>query len=70
MPEIPSRRLMVRCPACDRAQPDEGRRNTCAHCGCQPIPSYDYPPGSSFHPSRANAETRAERIVRKHQEGR
>jgi hypothetical protein len=43
---------LVLCPACDKPQPDLGRRQTCVRCGCFPLPSYDYDPDSSFYPKQ------------------
>ena len=40
----------VRCPKCDRPQPDRGKHRTCVHCGTSPLPSVDYGRESAFHP--------------------
>jgi hypothetical protein len=44
--------MQVRCPVCNRQQEDNGKRNTCERCGLSPMPSYDYPNNSVFHPDR------------------
>ena len=41
---------MVKCGACGRKQPDLGKRQTCAYCGTQPLPSFEYSRKSAFHP--------------------
>ena len=43
--------MEVQCPSCLRLQEDGGKSNTCYRCGLQPIPSYDYPKTSVFHPN-------------------
>ena len=49
MPKPPEVK-MVHCANCGRQQPDRGKRSTCPHCGCQPVPSYSYPKSSGFYP--------------------
>jgi hypothetical protein len=55
--------FIVRCANCNRGQPDRGKRGTCIFCGCQPLPSYSYPPDSGFYP-QAKGETQDKRIGR------
>lgn len=49
-PLIQKETRTVRCANCQREQPDRGKRRTCAHCGCSPVPSYNYPRNSGFYP--------------------
>lgn len=57
--------LMVRCANCGHEQPDEGKRATCVHCGCQPVPSYAYSKDCAFYPRprREDQQKRIERAV-------
>ena len=54
---------VVRCANCNHQQLDRGKRNTCPHCGCSPVPSFSYPPDSGFYP-QAKGETQDKRIGR------
>ncbi len=42
----------VMCVVCGWVQDDRGKRQTCAHCGTSPMPSYSYAPDCVFHPTR------------------
>lgn len=66
MPAIPERtERTVHCANCGREQADRGKRSTCEHCGCQPVPSYSYPRGSGFYPRppQEGQQHRIERLV-------
>jgi hypothetical protein len=54
---------LVKCANCNHQQPDRGKRSTCPHCGCSPVPSYSYPPDSGFYPLE-EGESQAKRIGR------
>lgn len=45
MPKLPT----VRCPGCDKVNPDRGRGQTCERCGLSPLPSREYPEGTIKH---------------------
>ncbi len=40
----------VQCVVCNTTQPDKGMRQTCCHCGMEPLPSYLYTTDCAFHP--------------------
>jgi len=62
--------LEVHCASCGRSQIDEGKGNSCAYCGCSPLPSYSYPKGHAFYPrpKRISQQKRIEAEVARRRE--
>ena len=59
----------IKCPQCRSKLPDRGKGKTCPECGFSPVPSYDYPRDSAFHPLKlskvAEQQERIKKAVRR-----
>lgn len=51
--------MKVLCANCRRPVEDEGKDQTCEHCGTSPVPSYSYGEDSPFHPENCDCAIRS-----------